>query len=361
MIRTRVLLWAFGLAVLGCYMSCKQRSREKPDISAINIHIKIRRFDKDLFALRPDHLTEEVVLLQQKYPKFYKDFMENILGIEVGQFPQQKGGFSVERLRQFLSIYRPVYDSVQRKFVNLPIIEKQFSTAFRYLKFYFPDYPTPQVISFIGPVDAVFVSSFGLTPETLSDSTIGISLLLHMGKDFTVNGQKILQSAQAGYILQKFTPESVVCFAMQNVVEDIFPDSSATSTLIEQMVEKGKRYYLLEKLVPSAPDYVLLGYTQDQELGCRQNEASIWNTLKTLQVLYTRDPSVVRTYIGDAPFTQTISRESPGNIGSWVGLQIVRSYMQHNPSVSVAELMRKAPQTIFLAAKYKPRNKNITK
>jgi hypothetical protein len=44
--------------------------------------------------------------------------------------------------------------------------------------------------------------------------------------------------------------------------------------------------------------------------------------------------------MNDAPFTAPVSQESPGRLGTWLGWQIVESYMNKNPKVSLSDLMK---------------------
>jgi hypothetical protein len=48
--------------------------------------------------------------------------------------------------------------------------------------------------------------------------------------------------------------------------------------------------------------------------------------------------------------------ESPGNIGSWVGWQLVRTYLKNNSNVKWTDLMKDNtdPLTFLRASKYKP-------
>ncbi len=83
----------------------------------------------------------------------------------------------------------------------------------------------------------------------------------------------------------------------------MFPDQSGEKTLIEQMVEKGKRIYLLDKLMPDVADTLKLGYTSSQLKGCTNNEGLIWNFFVKNGLVYNNDPSIIKNYIGDSPNT----------------------------------------------------------
>jgi hypothetical protein len=46
---------------------------------------------------------------------------------------------------------------------------------------------------------------------------------------------------------------------------------------------------------------------------------------------------------------------SPGNIGQWIGWQIVKKFAAENSSLSPTELMNTPPRKILTEAKYKPK------
>ena len=59
-----------------------------------------------------------------------------------------------------------------------------------------------------------------------------------------------------------------------------------------------------------------------------------------------------------APFSKfylEIDNESPGRIGQYIGWQIVRSFMENNPKVTVQQLIKMDAKTIFEQSKYKPK------
>jgi uncharacterized protein YjaZ len=68
------------------------------------------------------------------------------------------------------------------------------------------------------------------------------------------------------------------------------------------------------------------------------------------------NPAVIQTYIGEGPFTQGFSQKlSPGNIGQWIGWQIVKKFVSKNPGLGPDEVMKTDARTILEKAKYKPK------
>ena len=64
-----------------------------------------------------------------------------------------------------------------------------------------------------------------------------------------------------------------------------------------------------------------------------------------------------KRFLEDAPFSKfyiSEDKNSPGRIGQWIGMQIVRSFMANN-DVSLSDLLIKNEEEIFKKSKYKPR------
>jgi hypothetical protein len=122
------------------------------------------------------------------------------------------------------------------------------------------------------------------------------------------------------------------------------------------MIERGKQWWLLDKFMPATDDSVKTGYTQQQLEWCRENEGLIWTYIIKNENLYSVDPVTIQTYIGEAPFTQGFSQQdSPGNLGPWIGWQIVKKFEEKNPGIRPEDVMKTSPAQILEQAKYKPK------
>jgi len=335
------LIWSIALiaiAVSGC------GGKKIPDVSGVTVELQLQRFDQDFFTLDTNRIDESLQKLHAKYPGFLRDFIYNILALP----PQPDSTDAVQRsITSFLHSYQPLKDSSDKLFSNMGDIYSQVKRGLQLVKYYFPGYKLPdRLITFIGPMD-----SYGniLTPNALA-----VGLQLYMGSNYSLYQSTAGQELYPAYISRRFKKEYIQVNCMKTIVDDMFPDNSAGRPLIEQMVQAGKRLYMLDQFMPEAEDTLKTGYTQKQLEGCYKNEESIWSYLVQNDLLFVSDPSVVKDYMNDAPKTQAFGDESPGFIGQFVGWQIVKKWMGKNENVGLKELMETSPKTIFDQAKYKP-------
>jgi len=328
--------------------SCKSK-KGIPDVSKIAVNIKLDRFDKDFFAIDSNNVLPGLNRLDSKYPLLTSIFLQNILGLDsVSTLPGVK---------RFLGMSNSLYDTINTVFKNTGDIEKDFKKAFQFVQYYFPQYKVPDIVTIAGPVDAMAQSETGPTPNFLAPGFIGISLQFYLGKNFSVYSDPFfIENVAPSYRSRRFSKEYITADAMQLVVNDMFPDKSNGKPLIEQMIEKGKQWYMLDKFLPTTPDSIKTGYTQQQLDWCNENEGLIWSYIVKNEDLNSLTPSIIQVYIGEGPFTQGFSQElSPGNIGQWIGWQIIKKYLGKNSSLKPEEVMNTDAKKILEEAKYKPK------
>jgi len=326
---------------------CKS-GKKSPDVSDIPVTVHIERFDQALFAIDTNRVQEGLLDLGRRYPYFINDFAVNILGTSPLSDTSAEAFFAV---RRFISSYVPVQDSLNLKFGpgegGMKSIEEGLRKGFQYTRYYFPQYKLPpKIVAFTGPFDAPGVA--------MTRFTLAIGLQLYAGKQFPFYLSSQGQELFPLYISRRFEPEYVVPNCMKAIVEDIYPDLSQGKTLIEQMIEKGKNWWLIDQLMPETADSLKTGFTQKQLDWCMSNEGQIWNFFLE-QNLYSLEPDLIKNYIGDSPYTQGMPEVSPGNIGQWVGWRIVQKYASLHPDISPEQLMKVSAKSIFDETKYKPK------
>lgn len=337
--------WTLPTLILASLLlgACRNNN-DIPDVSGIKIDLRIERFDKDLFAMDSTRIPEQLPELLREYPSFTPRFLQNVLYL--GQSADTPAVVYRE-LRHFLSQNQSLKDSVFQKFATLDAVKASLTRSFRFLHYYYPDYQIPTVITFIG--------NFGYK-NIVTDEGLGIGLDFYMGASFSYYQIPEVQEVFPAYLSRKFSQEYIPVDCMNAIIDDLYPADNDTLPLIDQLIDRGKRLYILDKFLPEANDTLKLGYTGKQYAWCKANEGQVWNALVQQNILYSFDPDVVKGYMSDAPTTQTMPAESPGNIGSFVGEQIVRKYVDRNGgNISPKKLMAVPTRTIFSGAQYAPR------
>ncbi|HRX93383.1 MAG TPA: hypothetical protein P5158_04670 [Chitinophagaceae bacterium] len=338
----------FPLIISLVILSCKT-GKKLPDVSGIKVELALKRFDQDFFKIDTNNIPADIHALNIRYPILTPLFLQNILGLDSTNY--------IPGVSRFLNLGKHMNDTINDVFGNTDWLKKDFEKAFQYVKYYFPQYKAPDIVTVNGPIDALAQSSNGYTPDFLGPDFLGISLQFYLGKNFSLYKEPFfIENVAPAYRSRRFSKEYIIADAMMLVVDDLFPDNSRSKPLIEQMIEKGKQWYLLDKFLPTTVDSIKTGYTKNQLGWCNQNEGLIWSYIVKNEDLRSLNPVVIQTYIGEGPFTQGFSQElSPGNIGQWIGWQIIKKYAEKNPDLHPAELMKTTPTKILDEAGYKPK------
>ncbi len=324
--------------------------KNKPDVSGIKLNVVTQRFEQDLFSLDTINFSNSVSALFKKYPGFMNDFMVNILGIPPGD-PQ--AGLI---LKKFIKDFRPVKEAADQKFRDFAKQSDQLVLMMKYIKHYFPSYALPtKIISFIGPMDAFYESSLGWSGDIITTDGLGVGLQLHLG------GNSPLYAEEGGqgypqYISRRFEPEYIVVNCARNIIDDIYPaDQSKVKPLVDIMVDKGKRLYILDMILPDVADSLKIGYTGPQLAGAVKNEGLIWNMFAENNLLFESDFQKIKSFVGEGPKTPELGDDSPGYISLFTGWQIVKTYMEKYPETTLTQLTELDNRKLFELSKYKPK------
>jgi hypothetical protein len=337
------------------FFSCKD-NKNIPDVSSVKINLETRRFEQDFFAMDTTKVAESMKAILQKYPDFLPAFTANILGLDLDSLLIPNNP-ETQAVRMFIHDYMPIKDSADLLYKNFHKETEAIKKGLQFVKYYFPEYKAPQYLfTFIGPIDANFQTSFGVQGDVLTANSFGIGLQLHLGKDFSFYKSQEGLEQYPEYISKNFDEQHIPVSCMRNIVDDLFPDKGNGKALVEQMIDKGKRMFLLTKFLPYTPEFELIGYTKQQMKDCYKNEAVIWDFFLNNDLLNKTDQNIVQNYIGESPKTPELGENAPGNIGTFSGLQIVKKFMEKFPKTTLSELMKTDAREIYNKSKYKPRS-----
>jgi len=337
-----------------CLLACGNE-KPLPDISQVDVQLNIQQFERDFFTIDSMNPQPGLNNLIKKYPVFTPLFVSNVLGL--GPISDSNELIKLG-LRRYIHLNQGVYNKVEEKFRNTNLIRKELETAFRYLKYYYPDYKVPIIYTTIGPLDALPPLSSGEpSPNYMGTNFLAIGLQFYLGANYDVyQDQAFITNIAPKYRSRRFSEQYLAADVMKLLLDDIYPDSSNRLPLGEQFIEKGKRLYLLQSLLPEKHDTIITGYTNNQLKWCIENEREIYNFFLQQQLFYERDLALIAPFTSDGPFTQGMPESSPGNIGAFIGLQIVNAYVKnHKGKINPADVMKIKAAEIFKESGYKPR------
>jgi len=324
----------FILALACTFSSCNwHKDRLKVDLSEIKIsQVTIHRYDQDLFRIQLNYLKYGLISIQSRYPFF--------LGTNLDDTAR------LASMRDYLINPRNIdfYKAVQDKFKDLSHVEKDLTDGFRHIKYYFPGTDLPRVYSYISGGDYE-------NPVQLADSVLLIALDTYLGSDF----KPYLSDGIPLYKSQRMTPDHIVPECMRSFVDKLAPSDVSMNTFLDQVVDAGKRIYLLDAFIPEISGNLKINYTPEQFTWILKNETHVWSAIIENQMLYSTDAQTLRLFLADGPSTAAFGKESPPRLGEWIGWQIVKSYMNNHPDITLHQLLQKNDaQEILTQSGYKP-------
>jgi len=329
--------------LVSIFISCKQNNR--PDVSKINLDIKIERFDQELYTGKNKSIDQTNSILTKKYDLFYDDYIHKMVGT-----PESSNAEILNTLYKD-SAYTDLTKEVDSIFPNLKTQEEGLTETFKYIKYYYPKAKIPRFIS--------FVSGFSYQMP-VGNHYLGIGLDMFLGKDSKFY-KAIVQSVPI-YLSRRFTPENIVSRVAETYAhEELFAEPDENRTLLSKMIFQGKILYFLDQVLPeNITDTTKIGYTTEQ-LGWAQNfEGDIWAYFLENNYLYETDYQKIQVFLSEGPFTPGLgeNRESAPKLGVWIGWQIVRKYMATHPEITLQQLMMDNDvQKILNQSRYKPKQK----
>jgi len=344
---------------------CSQ-DKDRPDISDIQVEVDIRRFEQDLFALdtnaREISFAAQVEGLRQEYPTFFEVFTEKILGAPYIANNTSNGRLEKVLTRNDASIpennmadyieglikhpgFQKLYDTTTTIYNDISAVEEDLTQAFRYYKYYFPDRPVPEVVSYI--------SEFALGTFTYEDSLLGIGWDFYMGDQFQYD-----YTIFPEYVQRTMNRQHLVSKAIEAVASGLV-GSPEGNRMLDFMINNGKMLYLKSHLLPEMPDSIIMKYTPAQMQWVEENELELWAYFLRKDLLYSTRQADFQKLINPSPMGNTdMPREAPGRTANWVGWQIVQRYMEQFPDTSMEELIAlDDAQELLKQSKYKPRRR----
>ncbi|MBQ8101004.1 MAG: hypothetical protein IJ169_06940 [Paludibacteraceae bacterium] len=294
----------------------------------------IVRFDSALISLSYEADCSGISHLFVQYPDFMSVFSDDIIGIPIADT-----ALLCEAVQAFLGDttygFRQTNDCVMRTFADIDPIRNELAQAFGRMKYLYADFPVPE-ITFV-------VTGFNASLFFWDDNRVAVGTDMYLGSDYPLYNGVVHR-----YQMQTMRPECIPADVISACLFRYLPYTSTQSRLLENMLYRGKIMFLLSLLLPDEPAWEVMGYTQEQWQWAERNEAAVWRMMVDKHDLFKTDSPVLTSYLNDGPFTSEISQEAPARLGTWIGWRIAESYMNHNPEVTLCQLMAEPDAQLIL-------------
>jgi len=310
------------LLLLIVVASCSKKDKLEIDVSDIKVNLDVHRFDQSFYTAN----SEKLPALKGQYPYLFPAQNHDSIWLQKIQDKDEQ----------------ELYVETQNVFGDFSDQKKQLEDLFKHIKYYYPNFKSPKVITLLSNVDYE-------TKAVYADSLVLVSLDIYLGKD-----SKIYQG-YPNYIKQNFTKDHLIV-DVAKAITDVQLLFSKDRTFVSRMVQEGKKLYLLDAYLPKVNDAEKIGYTPAQIEWAAFNDEEVWKFFIQKKLLFSTEQELSRRFIDNAPFSkfyQANDNETPGRIGVWFGWQIVRAYMQ-NTNTSLQDMLKTKNEEIFKKSKYKP-------
>lgn len=305
------------------FFSCENESKEAKEIEKISIDLKITRFDQKFAEVTEENLPA----LKSEFPYLFPESFTDSMWIAK----------ATDTIQQELN------EEVEMAFSNFSEEEDGLISLFQHVKYYFPSFKVPQVITITSEVD--YRNKVLLAPDYLF-----ISLDTYLGKDhpFYLGLQE--------YLKKNFEKEQILPDVASEIAKLYVPKPEA-KTFLAHLLYYGKLLYLQDVFLPKIEDFRKIGYTSEELDWAKTNEEQVWRYFVERELIFDSDTNLYSRFLYPAPFSKfylELDAESPARLGQYIGWQMIRQYMYKN-EVSVQEMLTTNTETIFNKANYKPK------
>ncbi|WP_340075448.1 gliding motility lipoprotein GldB [Leptobacterium sp. I13] len=311
------------LFLLLVIVSCNNKKKIEKEIAKIQVEVIVDRFDRAFAKASPDDLPG----LKNKYPYLFPE-----------QFPD-----SVWTGRMQDSLQKVLFEEVNSKFSDFEKEKAALEAFFKHVKYYFPEEAVPKVVTVTSDVD--YNNSVIYT-----DSLLLIALDNYLGED-----HRFYEGIQK-YLRKNLKKEQLIVGVAEAFAEKQLPYLTERDFL-SQITYYGKQLYIKSILLPKKSNAEIMGYTPEEWDWAMANEREIWQYFVEQSLLFSTDRKLQPRFINPAPFSKfylELDNESPGQLGRFIGWQIVTAYMGNN-DVSLQKMITTPGRAIFENSQYKPK------
>ncbi len=305
------------------FVSCNKEKKTTIDVSKIQVAFSVDRFDVDFYTSTKNTLQKT----KEKYPLLFPaQTPDSIWLAKINDKDEQE-----------------LFAETQKIFSNFDDEKQELTTLFKHIKYYYPKFTSPKIITMLTNIDYE-------NRVVLADSLLLISLDAYLGKNHPFYGD------YPKYIKENNHKKHIIVDVAKSYISKQFPPN-LDRTFLGKLIYEGKKMYFLDAYLPFVSDKEKSGYSVEKLAWATLNEEQVWKYFIDKKLLYDTDTKLNARFLDVAPFSKFYLSEdnkSPGQIGVFIGWQIVRSFMREN-DVSLQELITIKASDLFKKSGYKPK------
>lgn len=327
LVQMKKIFFLFFVVSLLLLQNCKKENQNpwKIEIKNPAQNVEVTDISKEFYDT---NVTLEE--FKQKYPWFQ------------GSVPDED--YSIRRADTAeVKIYKEAISKI-----DIAKLNSDLTGLFSHIKYYFPEFKTPQVYLFSSVLSGIMEPIFYRDDVNM----LFIDITGFMGEN-NPNYKGLEQ-----YFQTSMNPQNIVPKVSEVLANYFVQPNLNHQKFIDELIYNGKIMTLQDAFLPDFPDYLKMHYSQKQYEWAKQNEVNIWNYFVENNLIFSDDLRLKERFINPGPFSKfytEIDNESSPRVGIFTGWQITRKFFQQNPETKLTDFLKMNAQDIFNQSNYKPK------
>lgn len=325
----------FCVFILFLTYSCNDnRWTEFDDVNIKNLNIEFIDFDQALFKYSQSNLQN---FINNNYSK--NEILDYLFYqcLNLGNPNDSLFYKSVDLFRKdsyIVDLENQIDRSLRSKLASIQV---NLNLRFSKLAFLLKNEPTPKKVFWL---NTLFSSSVFCT-----QNEIGVGLERYLGSN-----KKVIQRLPSEQFYQWMKDGMNEDFLIRDILVNwIYTHHilNSNGTLIEEMIQWGKVYYILYAIYPDLSENLILRYQNDRFEWCNQNEEKIWKYIVSQSLVFSKNERDINNFINEGPFTPGLPEKGPDRLGQYIGWKMVFKYMENHKSKTLEDLLKTSYNTIL--------------
>ena len=313
----------FLMALTMMFSSCQWNFSRWDEEGSAGKKEKIFRYDRLVDEFVSLNSFSSLQRMNTEYPVPTRLLIEDVLSIGSVQEPRIE-----QCLRDFYldSTMQMLLEDVHNEFADLDGEEQEISSVFYQIKKADPAFKIPFMYAQISGLNQSIV---------VGDSLLGISLDKYLGPDYPLY-VRYYHDYQRRVMGREWLVPDALFFYLSYVYP---PRSSEVHTLLDCIADYGKIHWVIAhcRNIPLEQE---MGFDAERVRWFREHEGEVWEWMERHDALASSDSALLHWFVEPRGGRLYGGKESPDQIGLWLGGQMVDHYMKSHPQVTIGELLR---------------------